>query len=121
MKLISTAEKLMESWNVINLQMELYMVRPYKIACLMDRKLSSRITISPASLATSVPLPMANPTSARFRAGESLTPSPVMPVTRFISWAILTRRSLSRGSARDTTLRSGRFNFTSSSDMAASS
>ena len=43
--------------------------------------LSSNITISEASFATSVPLPIANDTSALLRAVESFTPSPVMPVT----------------------------------------
>ena len=76
------------------------MVRPYQMASLMDLKLSSRMTILPASLAASVPLPMAKPTSARFKAGESLTPSPVMPTTRFISWQRRTIRDLSVGRAR---------------------
>ena len=40
--------------------------------------------MSPASRTASVPLPIAKPTSARRSAGESLTPSPVMPTTRFI-------------------------------------
>ena len=65
----------------------------------MDLKLSSKITISPASFAASVPLPIANPTSARFSAGESFTPSPVIPTTRFISWHRRTILDLSVGSA----------------------
>jgi hypothetical protein len=40
-----------------------------------------RVT-SAASMATSVPVPMANPTSAWARAGASLMPSPTMPTNR---------------------------------------
>ena len=46
---------------------------------------------------------MAKPTSASFRAGASLMPSPVMPTTRPACWARRTRRLLSVGSARATT------------------
>merc|ERR1712180_192648 len=46
----------------------------------MEVKLSSARIISEADLATAVPLPMAIPISAFFRAGASLTPSPVMAV-----------------------------------------
>ena len=74
----------------------------------MEAKLSSRMTMSPASRATSVPLPMAKPTSASFRAGASLMPSPVMPATSPRSWAARTRRLLSDGSARATTRSFGR-------------
>ena len=83
----------------------------------MELKLSSRITIFPASFAASVPLPMANPTSARFSAGESLTPSPVIPTTRFSSWQSRTIRDLSVGSALAMTRICGRIFFTSSSLM----
>ena len=96
------------------------MVRPYQMASLMERKLSSRMTILPASLAASVPLPMAKPTSARFRAGESLTPSPVMPTTRFSSWHRRTIRDLSVGRARAMTRMRGMIFFTSSSDSSLS-
>ena len=99
--------------------MLLNMVRPYRIAFLMDAKLSSRMVISPASLATSVPLPMAKPTSAFFSAGESLTPSPVIPTTSSSSCASLTRRLLSVGKALETTRRCGRMAFISSSLFSA--
>ena len=56
--------------------------------------------MSLASLATSVPLPIANPTSAFFKAGASFTPSPVIPTTNPISCDILTNLLLSCGSAR---------------------
>jgi hypothetical protein len=46
-------------------------------------KLSSAMTITAACLATSVPAtPIAIPMSARFSAGASLTPSPVMATIR---------------------------------------
>ena len=47
----------------------------------IDAKLSSAITMSAASRATSVPpLPMATPMAASRSAGASFTPSPVIPV-----------------------------------------
>mmetsp|Transcript_22000 Transcript_22000/g.38749 ORF Transcript_22000/g.38749 Transcript_22000/m.38749 type:complete len:310 (-) Transcript_22000:659-1588(-) len=54
-------------------------VRPSLTAYTMVAKLSSAKIISEASRATSVPsLPMATPMSAAFKAGASLTPSPVI-------------------------------------------
>ena len=44
----------------------------------MVAKLSSVNVMSAAPLATSVPLPIAQPMSAAFSAGASLTPSPVI-------------------------------------------
>ena len=120
-KQVSTAATLTVSWKMRNLRMDLNIVRPYRIAFSMDRKLSSRMVISPASFATSVPEPIAKPTSAFFSAGESFTPSPVMPTTRFSSCAQRTRRLLSVGSARDTTRRFGSTFFSSSSLSSASS
>jgi hypothetical protein len=86
-----------------------------------------------------LPDPIANPTSAFLSAGESLTPSPVMPTTRPVSCgythslamhtmpartrhtcASRTSRLLSVGSARDTTASLGSIFFTSSSDIALS-
>ena len=53
--------------------------RPTSTAATIDAKLSSARTMSAASLATSVPaIPMATPMSALFKAGASLTPSPVI-------------------------------------------
>ena len=88
---------------------------------MIERKLSSRMTISPASRAASVPLPIANPTSARRSAGESLTPSPVMPTTRFIFCESRTIRDLSVGSARAMTRSCGSTRCTSSSRIWARS
>src|SRR5215470_3557613 len=42
--------------------------------------------MSAASMATSVPVPMAIPTSAAARAGASLIPSPTMPTVRPSAW-----------------------------------
>lgn len=68
----------------------------------MVEKLSSASTMSAASLATSVPvMPMAMPMSASFRAGASLTPSPVMAATWPISLSSRTMSCLCRGSARE--------------------
>ena len=78
--------------------------------------LSSIITISEASFDTSVPLPIANDTSAFFKAIESFTPSPVIPVTKPNSLDNITSLFLSSGKALDTTLRFGIIFFSSLSD-----
>ena len=79
----------------------------------MVEKLSSVKIISAAPLATSVPVfPMAQPMSAAFRAGASLTPSPVMATTfpRFChAWTI---RILCSG---DTRANTANFSMSSSS------
>ena len=67
---------------------------------------SSPRTRSAASRATAVPLPMATPTSACWRAGASLTPSPVTATVRPIERAARTSRSFCSGVARATTWRS---------------
>ena len=54
-------------------------------------------------------------------AGESLTPSPVIPTTKFNSCANLTNRLLSLGNALATTLKSLSFDFNSSSESANNS
>ena len=59
----------------------LKMALPSATAATMVAKLSSESTMSAACLATAVPDPMATPMSAFFRAGASLTPSPVMATT----------------------------------------
>ena len=55
-------------------------------------------TTSAPSLATSAPAPIARPTSARARAGESLMPSPTMATRWPASCSSRTTRSLSAGS-----------------------
>ena len=61
-------------------------------------KLSSKRIIAAASLAISVPaIPIANPTSAFFKAGASLVPSPVTATTCFLSMSPVTRAYLSSG------------------------
>ena len=76
-------------------------VRPSRTAATMVAKLSSASTTRAASLAASVPFsPIATPTSARFRAGASLTPSPVIATTRPSACSASIRRSLCSGAAR---------------------
>ena len=53
------------------------MARPSSTAATMEVKLSSARTMSEADLATAVPEPIAIPISAFFKAGASLTSSPV--------------------------------------------
>ena len=50
------------------------------------------------SMATSVPVPMAMPRSARARAGASLTPSPTMATTRPSAWRRAISSALAAGS-----------------------
>ena len=90
---------------MINFRILLKIVLPNRIAFAIDKKLSSKITISLASLETSVPLPIANPTSARFNAGASFTPSPVIPTTNSHSCEIRINLLLSLGNDLATTLK----------------
>ena len=79
-------------------------MRPYETAPTIVAKLSSVRIITAASLETSVPvIPMATPMSADFRAGASLTPSPVIATTLPFSLRSRTRRTLSSGATRATT------------------
>ena len=60
---------------------------------------SSRISVtSAASIATSVPDPIAVPTDATARAGASLTPSPTIMTRRPPAWIASTASDLSSGS-----------------------
>mmetsp|Transcript_26689 Transcript_26689/g.62444 ORF Transcript_26689/g.62444 Transcript_26689/m.62444 type:complete len:205 (+) Transcript_26689:112-726(+) len=80
------------------------MDRPSSTAATMLVKLSSARTMSEASLATSVPaMPMAMPMSACFKAGASLTPSPVMAAISSNDLRILTISCLCLGSVRENT------------------
>ena len=72
----------------------------------MDRteRGSSLASTTPAdSIATSVPAPMAMPTSARARAGASLTPSPTMATVNPRSCSSVTVESLSSGRTSEKT------------------
>ena len=65
---------------------------------MIDAKLSSIKIISAADFATSVPvIPIAKPTSAFFKAGASLVPSPVTATTSPTSFKATTSRYLSSG------------------------
>mmetsp|Transcript_25715 Transcript_25715/g.72046 ORF Transcript_25715/g.72046 Transcript_25715/m.72046 type:complete len:339 (+) Transcript_25715:611-1627(+) len=109
MKATSRAEKLTVSWNWRNLRMLSKMQRPHRTEKTMELKLSSRMIISEASFATSVPaIPIARPTSACLSAGASLVPSPVTPTTCLLAIRRCTRVSLSSGSERAKTWRRGR-------------
>ena len=78
---------------------------PHLIAWTIELKLSSRIIISAASLATSVPVfPIANPTSAFDKAEASLVPSPVTATTLSNSLNPRTKAYLSTALARAMTL-----------------
>ena len=77
--------------------------------------------MSAAAAAASAPPPIANPTSARFRAGASFTPSPVIPTTILSRCASRTRRLLSDGIALATTHSRGSIFITSLSVICASS
>mmetsp|Transcript_770 Transcript_770/g.2078 ORF Transcript_770/g.2078 Transcript_770/m.2078 type:complete len:271 (-) Transcript_770:1519-2331(-) len=103
-KLRVTATTLTTSWNCKNLRMLWYTFRPHSTAFAMDWMLSSRITMSHASFAISVPAsPSAKPTSASFSAGASLVPSPVTETTSPRALCCRTRISLSVGDERAST------------------
>lgn len=75
-------------------------------ALTIEAKLSSIRIISAAYLATSVPvIPIANPTSAFFKAGASFVPSPVTATTSPTSFNPETKRYLSSGLDLASTLR----------------
>ena len=75
-----------------------YTFRPLATALMMVAKLSSARIMAAASLDTSVPvIPMATPMSAFFKAGASLTPSPVMATMRPLFCQASTMRILCSG------------------------
>jgi hypothetical protein len=81
------------------------MTRPCSIAEMIEAKLSSVSTMSAVCFVTSVPvMPIAMPMSARFRAGASFTPSPVMPTTCPFFFRASTMRTLCWGETRAKTL-----------------
>ena len=61
------------------------------------------IITSAASIAISVPVPMAMPVSAQTRAGESFMPSPTIATVRPSRWSFLTISALSAGLTSYTT------------------
>ena len=71
-------EMLIGNWNSKNIIMLCINVLPSSTAFTTEAKLSSVSTMSDASFATSLPVCIPNPTSERFNAGESFTPSPVI-------------------------------------------
>lgn len=74
------------------------MFLPHRTALTIDSKLSSSKMIAEASLATYVPfIPIAKPTSAFFKAGASLVPSPVTATTFPLYFSPVTRAYLSSG------------------------
>ena len=74
--------------------------RPSSTARTMVEKSSSVITTSAAFFVTSVPEPMATPTSALFKAGASFTPSPVIATTSPAACNALTICCLCPGETR---------------------
>ena len=72
--------------------------RQRRIASAAARRSPQTSVRSEASMATSVPVPIARPRSAWASAGASLTPSPTIATTRPSSWRRLTTSTLSAGS-----------------------
>ena len=82
------------------------MFLPHLQAFTIEANESSRMIMSAACLATSVPvIPIANPTSAFLRAGASFVPSPVTATTSPNCLRPVTRRYLSSGLLLASTLR----------------
>ena len=93
---------------------------PHWTAVTMVEKESFKSTMSAASLETSVPeMPMAMPTSAFFRAGASLMPSPVTATTLPCAFNSLTTRIFNMGVLRAMTRTLGRTLENSSSERAS--
>ena len=113
-----SATRLMVSWNCRNFRMLAWTLRPHMMLLTIELKLSSRMTMSLASLATSVPeIPMARPTWLSFSAGASFVPSPVTDTTSPHSLRSDTSRCLSFGDDRARTCSLGRtsaFRYSSS-------
>ena len=87
-----------------NFRMFEKIARPSSTAATMEAKLSSASTMSAACLDTSVPvMPIAIPMSADFKAGASLTPSPVIATTEPWLCSAFTIRSLCSGFTRANT------------------
>mmetsp|Transcript_26233 Transcript_26233/g.66722 ORF Transcript_26233/g.66722 Transcript_26233/m.66722 type:complete len:297 (+) Transcript_26233:1535-2425(+) len=100
----ASATMLMVSWNWRKRRTLSNTERPHMTAFTMEEKLSSMMTTSDASFATSVPLiPMLIPTSASFKAGASFVPSPVTATTSPRKRRRRTRISLSVGVERAST------------------
>mmetsp|Transcript_4289 Transcript_4289/g.13718 ORF Transcript_4289/g.13718 Transcript_4289/m.13718 type:complete len:322 (-) Transcript_4289:1556-2521(-) len=113
-----SATRLMVSWNCRNLRMLQNTERPHSTLLTIELKLSSRITMSLASLATSVPaMPMASPTWDSLSAGASLVPSPVTATISPAALSICTRWYLSLGEERASTCKRGSRGASSSGDI----
>ena len=86
------------NWNWRNFLIESYIFLPHLTAVIIEEKLSSKINISAAYFAVSVPaIFIAKPTSALLKAGASFVPSPVTATTFFLSLIPTTRAYLSFG------------------------
>lgn len=82
------------------------MFLPQTMERTMELKLSSRMRMSDAFLATWVPdIPIATPTLARSKAGASLVPSPVTATTLFSRFRPYTNFNLCSGLLLDRILR----------------
>ena len=90
------------TWRM-NFWMLSKMRRPSSMALRMEAKLSSVSTMSAESFATSEPVPMAIPMSARLRLGLSFTPSPVIATYRPRRCSASIIRTLVLGAQRATT------------------
>ena len=96
--------------------------RPSLTALTIDAKLSSVKIISAASFATSVPvIPIAIPMFAFFKAGASLTPSPVTATISPNSWRRETIRYFWSGAIRAKIISPFKYSFKVSSSILLSS
>jgi len=103
---MNIATQLTVNWNYRNFLILSKIFLPHLIAVTILVKLSSNRIIPAASLATSVPaIPIAKPTSAFFKAGASLVPSPVTATTLLSYFSPVTKRYLSSGVERANTFR----------------
>ncbi len=100
-KIVTISPALLLIVYLMNLRMLSKIRRPSRTAFTIVAKSSSRRIMSDASLETSVPvMPMATPMSARFSAGASFTPSPVIATKWPLSWSASTIWSFCAGATR---------------------
>eukprot|EP01139_Manchomonas_bermudensis_P001024 Amastigsp_a1258_11.p2 type:complete len:237 gc:universal Amastigsp_a1258_11:243-953(+) len=112
---ITSAENAPVIWNVMNFRSARKIPRPHSMATRIVAKLSSRSTTSEVSVETCAPvLPRPTATPAMSMAWRSSTESPVITTQPPLPWMSRTRRSLSAGVARESTVSDGTMRLRSS-------
>ena len=121
-KIVITSPILLDNKNWTSFLILSNIPRPSLIEVIIVAKLSSVKIILAAPLATSVPvIPIAQPISAVFKAGESLTPSPVIATILPLDFHALTILTLCSGATLAYTEYSSIWSANCTSDIFSSS